>query len=171
MATGPTTSINRDWIRVEFAKGIAAEEELAAEAQARSNAPPDPSLSVLYQEIARADANHREIVEAIATRFGHTPSNTGGGIGEAITRLKDKVASMGSSPIELLGHDLAAKANAIHWYSAWTSAFKALGETASATELDGVLQEEISHRDALQQALNRLVERGAREPATANREP
>jgi hypothetical protein len=162
MATGSTATLNRDWIQAEFAKGIAAEEALSAEAQSRSDAPPDPSLSVLYQEIASADAKHRNVVEAIATRFGHTPTKVGGGIGEAITRLKDKFAAMGSSPIELLGHDLAGKANAIHWYSAWVNTFRSLGETVSATELEGILAEEISHRDALQQALNRLVERGAR---------
>lgn len=168
MATGTTTLINRDWIRSEFTKGIDAEEELSAEAESRSNSPPDPSLSVLYQEIARADARHRDVVEAIATRYGHTPSKSGGGIGNAITRLKDKVASMGSSPLDLLGHDLAEKANAVHWYSAWVSTFNAVGETASASELNAVLEEEISHRDALQQALNRLVERGARQTNTAD---
>jgi rubrerythrin len=168
MATVTNASLNRDWIAEEFAKGIAAEEALSAEAQSRSDAPPDPSLSVLYQEIARADAKHRKIVEAIATRFGHTPNKAGGGITEAIARLKDKFASMGSSPIELLGHDLASKANAIHWYSAWVSTFKAVGETAFAAELEGILEEEISHRDALQQALNRLVERGARDQTVTN---
>ena len=162
MATVTAGTINRDWIQAEFAKGIDAEEELSTEAKGRSDSPPDPSLSVLYHEIAVADAKHRDVVEAIATRYGHTPTKNGGGIGEALSRLKDKVASMGSSPVALIGHDLGLKANAIHWYTAWISTFKALGDAPSAGELETVLKEELTHRDALQQALNRLVERGAR---------
>jgi bacterioferritin (cytochrome b1) len=162
-----TSAINREWIKAEFTKGIAAEEEMFAEAKTRSDSPPDPSLSVLYHEIAAADARHRDQVEAIATRFGHTPTKNGGGIGEALSRLKERVATLGSSPTELVGHHLAMKANAIHWYTAWASTFKAVGETASANELEAILEEENTHRNALQLALNRLVERGAREETTA----
>lgn len=161
MASVTTGTINRDWIQTQFAKGIAAEEDLSTEAKSRSDSPPDPSLSVLYNEIAVADAKHRGVVEAIATRYGHTPTKNSGGIGEALSRLKEKVASIGSSPVELIGHDLGSKANAIHWYTAWISAFKALGDAQSASELETILKEETTHRDALQQALNRLVERGA----------
>ena len=136
MASVSTSGINRDWIETEFSKGIDAEEVMSAEAKARSDSPPDPSLSVLYHEIALADAKHRDVVEAIATRFGHTPMKSGGGIGEAFSRLKEKVATMGSTPIELVGHDLATKANAIHWYTAWTLAFKCSARRYPQAELE-----------------------------------
>ena len=157
-----TPTINRDWIAAEFTKGIAAEQELAAEARARAEAPPDPALGVLYHEIAAADERHRAIVETIATRYGHTPAKgLAGGIGETLSRLKDKVTELGTSPLERIGHDLAAKANAIHWQAAWMHTFEAIGDTESARELAAILTEEKAHRDALQEGLNRMVEHGA----------
>src|SRR4051812_20285794 len=141
-----STSINRDWIASEFAKGIDAEKELLDEAKARSESPPDPSLGVLYHEIAAADERHRAIIETIATRYGHVPSRSvAGGIGETLGRLKDKVSEMGSSPMQLIAHDLSQKANAVHWCTAWVSAFQALGDAESARELSAVLTEQKSH--------------------------
>ncbi|HWE37588.1 MAG TPA: DUF892 family protein [Isosphaeraceae bacterium] len=160
-----TATVARDWIDAEFSRGIDAERGMAEEARARGESPPDPALGVLYHEIAAADERHQAIVETIATRYGHTPSRTtGGGIGETIARLKNKVAHSvsGADALHDLAGDLAAKANAIHWYVAWSAAFAALGDAESARELSAVLTEEQAHRDALQQWLNRLVERGAR---------
>jgi len=159
MATA--TTINRDWIGAEFSTGIEAEQALVDEALARAKSPPDAELGVLYHELAIADERHRLIVETIATRYGHTPSRrVSGGIGETLGRLRDKVGSLGSSPLQLIGHDLMAKANSIHWYTAWVRAFEALGDDVSARELAAVLTEEKAHRDALQEGLNRLVVRG-----------
>src|SRR5207248_5590788 len=127
MAT--VTTINRPWIASEFSKGIEAEQSLMDEAKARAESPPDPSLGVLYHEIATADERHRMIVETIATRYGHTPSRSvAGGIGETLGRLKEKVGEIGSSPMQRLGNDLTAKANAIHWCTAWVHAFQAIGD-------------------------------------------
>jgi hypothetical protein len=155
--------INRAWIATEFSKGIAAEQQLASEARARAETPPDAALGVLYHEIAAADERHRAIVETIATRYGHTPSRGGssGGIGGTISRLKDKVSELGATPPNLVASDLAAKANAIHWTTAWVHTFEAIGDGESARELAAILTEETAHRDALQEALNRLVARGA----------
>ena len=112
MATA--TTIHRDWIAAEFSKGIEAEQTLIDEARARAQSPPDPALQVLYNEIAAADERHRGVVETIATRYGHTPTRSvAGGIGEALGRLKEKVGEIGSTPLQLVGQDLAAKANAI----------------------------------------------------------
>ena len=167
-------SINREWVSAEFSKGIDAEQEAADDAKARAESPPDPSLGVLYHEIAEADGRHRLVVEAIATRYGHTPSRgLGGGIGEAIGRFKDQVAERmaGATPMEKVAHDLTTKANAIHWYQAWIHAFETLGEADSVRELSALLTEEEAHRDALQASLGNLVARGARvaepTPATA----
>lgn len=154
---------NREWIAAELAKGIAAEAQQAETARHRVAAPPDPSLGALYGEIAEADERHRLIVEAIATRFGHTPTRptATGGLGEAITRLKDRVVTGNTgTALELIGKDLAAKANATHWYTAWIEAFEAIGEAESARELAAVRTEEQAHRDALQKALTMLVTRG-----------
>ena len=160
MATGP--KINRAWIASEFSKGIDAVQALIDEAKARAESPPDPSLGVLYHEIAAAEERHRAIVETIATRYGHTPSRSvAGGIGETLGRLKDRVSEMGSTPLRNLGHDLAVKANAIHWCIAWVQAFQAIGDAESARELAAVLTEERAHRDALQEGLNRLVTQGS----------
>ncbi|MBX6316256.1 MAG: hypothetical protein IRY99_25585 [Isosphaeraceae bacterium] len=157
-----STTTNRDWIATEFSKGIDAERDLAAVARARAASPPDSTLAVLYHEIAEADERHRAIVETIATRYGHTPSKaTTGGLAETIGRLKEKVSELGTAPHERLGQDLAAKANAIHWCTAWVHTFETIGDTESARELATVLTEEKAHRDALQEGLNRLVERGA----------
>jgi len=159
MATA--TTINRDWIAAEFSKGIEAEQALREEARARAESPPDAELGVLYHELATADERHRLIVETIATRYGYTPSRTlAGGIGETLGRLRDKVGSLGSSPLQQIGHDLMAKANAVHWCTAWVHAFQVLGDAESARELAAVLTEEKAHCDALQEGLNRLVARG-----------
>ena len=159
MATA--TTINRDWIAAEFSKGIEAEQALVEEARARAESPPDAELGVLYHELATADERHRLIVETIATRYGHTPSRSvAGGIGETLGRLRDKVGALGSSPLQQIGHDLMAKANSVHWCTAWVHAFEALGDAESARELAAVLTEEKAHRDALQEGLNRLVARG-----------
>jgi hypothetical protein len=166
-ASTPTT-VNRAWIEAEFSKGIAGEQDLMELAKARALAPPDPSLGVVYNEIAAADERHCGTVETIATRYGHTPSQSvAGGIGETFGRLKDKVGEMGVAPLQRLGNDLAAKANAIHWMTAWVQTFEAIGDTVSATELTAVLNEEKTHRDALQAGLNRMVTAGAvgEEPA------
>ena len=107
MATG--TTAQRDWIATEFSKGIDAEHAMISECKARAESPPDPSLQVLYHEIATADERHLEIVETVATRYGHTPSHgMSGGIGETIGRLKGKVGELGASPQLLISHDLAA---------------------------------------------------------------
>lgn len=160
MATG--TTMQRDWIASEFSKGIDAEQSLVDEARARAESPPDPSLQVLYHEIAAADERHRALLETIAVRYGHTPSRSvGGEIGGTLGRLKDKVGTLMSTPLQRVGHDLTAKANAIHWYRAWIHTFQTLGDAESARELSAILTEESSHRDALQEGLNRLVLQGA----------
>jgi hypothetical protein len=160
MAT--VTTINRDWIAAQFSKGIDAEQALMDNARLRAESPPDPTLGVLYHEIAVADERHRAIVETIATRYGHVPSRrVAGGIGETLGRLKDKVGEMGSIPLQRLGHDLVNKANAIHWYTAWIQTFQAIGDAESSRELSAILIEEKAHRDALQEGLNRMVIQGA----------
>jgi hypothetical protein len=90
-----------------------------------------------------------------------------GGIGETLGRLKEKVGEIGTTPLQRVGHDLAAKANAIHWQTAWIRAFQALGDADSARELAAVLAEESAHRDALQEGLNRMVTAGATGEAAA----
>jgi hypothetical protein len=160
MATVSPT--NREWIASEFSKGVEAEQALADEAKTRAESPPDPSLGVLYHEISAADERHRTIVETIATRYGYTPSRSvTGGIGETLGRLKEKVSQIGSTPLQRLGSDLGAKANAIHWTTAWVQTFQAIGDAESARELAAVLTEQKAHRDALQEGLNRLVTQGA----------
>lgn len=155
---------NREWIAAEFSKGIAAEESMATECRARAEAPPDPAMAVLYSQVAADDERHRAIVETIATRYGHTPSRGRGtgGIGEALIRLKDKVTDIGTTPLQHLADDLRAKADTIHWTTAWVHAFEAIGDPESGRELAAILTEDKTHLDALQEALNRLVEAGAR---------
>jgi len=156
------SAINRAWIAQEFSKGIDAEHDLMEEAKSRAESPPDPSLGVLYHEVAAADERHRTIIETIATRYGHTPSRSvAGGIGETLERLKGKVGELGSSALQRLSHDLTAKANVIHWCTAWVQTFQTIGDAESARELAAVLTEEKAHRDALQEGLNRMVTRGA----------
>jgi len=152
------STINRAWISAEFSKGIESEQAMVDEAKSRAEAPPDPTMAVLYNEIAAADERHRLIIETIATRYGYTPSRSvASGIGETLGRLKEKVSEIGMSPLERIGHDLAARANAIHWSTAWVQAFQSIGDAESARELAAVLTEEKAHRDALQEGLNRLL--------------
>ncbi|MDR3634416.1 MAG: hypothetical protein P4L84_11475 [Isosphaeraceae bacterium] len=166
MATA-NIAIDRDWIASEFSKGIDNEQSLLDEARSRSESPPDPTLGVLYHQIATADERHRGIVETIATRYGHTPSRSvAGGIGETLGRLKDKVNELSTTPLQRLGHDLASRASAIHWYTAWIEAFQRLGDAESAGALAAILTEEKAHRDALQEGLNRMVTQGATGEAT-----
>lgn len=156
-----TTTVNREWIAAELAKGIAAEDELADDAAARAKSPPDPALSVLYHEIAEADARHKDLVETVAIRYGYTPPKSlGGGIGKALSSIRDSVNAIGTTPAEQVAVDLKHKANSIHWYTAWVRAFEAIGDSQSAGELNGALAEESAHRDALQQGLDRLVLQG-----------
>ncbi|HEU5118071.1 MAG TPA: hypothetical protein VFT74_15720 [Isosphaeraceae bacterium] len=154
---------NREWIAAEFSKGIEAEHRLSTEARARAENPPHPSLAVLYNQIADEDERHRAVIETIATRYGHTPSRSaGGGLGETLSRLTDKVTEMNSNAMQLVSGDLAARANAIHWTAAWVHAFEEIGDGESARELASLLTEEKAHQDALQEALNRFVAEGAR---------
>ena len=121
---------------------------------------------MLYHEIAAADARHKSIIETIATRYGfNPPRSSGGGIGETLSRFKDKMGEMGSSAQQRVEGDLAAKASSIHWCTAWVQAFQAIGDAESTRELASVLTEEKSHHDALQEGLNRLVIQGATTPA------
>jgi hypothetical protein len=160
MSTAPT--VKRDWIVSEFSKGIEAEQSLGTHAESTASNPPDPSLGILYHEIASDDKRHQMIVETIATRYGYNPGKaTGGGIGGTLGRLRDKVGEIGSTPQTRLAHDLAAKADSIHWTTAWVHTFQTIGDTESARELASVLTEEKAHHDALQEGLNRLVARGA----------
>ena len=161
MATA--SPVNRTWIASELVKLVAIERALADGARARADSPPDPSLGVVYGEIAAADERHVAAIETIATRYGHTPTlGVGGGVGEALGRLKEKVGELGSGPLDRLARDLAAKAEATHWLVAWVGTLQALGDDASAREVAAVLAEEQRHRDALQAGLNRLVEAVAR---------
>ena len=160
MATAP--SVHKEWILAEFTKGIDAENSLQHDAEATAASPPDPSLGVLYHEIAAADGRHRVIVETIATRYGYNPG-TGltGGLAKAIGRLKQSVGEIGSTPQVRVANDLSAKASAMHWTTAWVAAFQTIGDAESARELASVLTEQKAHHDALQEGLNRLVARGA----------
>ena len=160
MTASPT--VNQTWIVSEMVRLLVAERSMSENAGARAASLPDPSLGIVYHEIAAADEKHAAIIETIATRYGHTPGSAAGGIGEAFGRFKDKVVGLGTASIELLAADLAAKSAAIHWYAAWVHTLEATGDAESAQQLAAVLAEELAHRDALQHGLNRLVEQGAR---------
>ena len=98
-----TTAIDRAWIASEFLKIVDSERSLATDAKARAESPPMPALAVLYHEIADQDERHVAVLKTIATRYGHTPTrSTGGGVGEALTRLKDKVVTLGVGPTDLV---------------------------------------------------------------------
>ena len=136
---------------------------MAQEARDRVGSPPEPSLGVLYGQIAEADERHHSAVETVAIRYGASPSRgLGGGISETLGRLKDKVTSIGTTPQEYVAQDLGRKASAIHWYTAWVHAFEEIGDTESARELAAILTEEKAHHDALQDVLKGMVARGAR---------
>ena len=155
-------SIDREWIVAQFSRGIDAERALEADALATAKSPPDPSLAVLYNQIAEEDKRHGGIIETIATRYGYLPTSaSGGGLTGTLGRLKEAMTEMGSTPQQRLEHDLAAKASSIHWATAWVFAFGQVGDAASAGEMATVLNEEKAHHDALQQGLNLLLTRGA----------
>jgi hypothetical protein len=156
--TMPT--IDREWITSELDKGLAAERTLAAEARARAESPPDPTLSLIYNELAAAEDRHHLILEIIATRYGHTPTRDAGGgsIGGTFGWLRGKVTELGSSPFDRLTYDLVARASSVLWYTAWVHTFEAVGDAESARELMAVLTEKRVHCEALQRGLNRLVE-------------
>jgi hypothetical protein len=154
--------VNREWIATEFSKGIQAEQALESNAEASAASPPEPSLALLYHEIAAADARHRKIVETIATRYGYNPSpSSSPGISGAIHRLRERVSSIGASPHQRIEHDLLAKASAVSWCTAWIQAFQAIGDAESARQLAAIETEEKSHLAALQEGLNRLIIQGA----------
>ena len=156
-----TTAIDRDWIAAELTKIIASERSLAVDVKSRADAPPDPSLTVLYHEIAADDERHLRVLETIAIRYGYTPSRAEGlGVGGTLGRLKDRVASLGTSAADRLSQDLLTKAEAIHRETAWVHAFEAIGDAESARDLAGVLAEDRKHEDALLESLKRLIEQG-----------
>ena len=161
MATDET--IDRDWIVAQFSQGIHAEIAMRTDAEATADSPPDPSLAVLYHQIAKDDERHGNLIATIATRYGYQASkNKSGGLSGTFERLKDAVSELGSSPQQRLEHDLAAKASAIHWATSWVYTFEQINDTASAQELGTLLTEEKSHHAALQQGLNLLLAQGAR---------
>jgi len=154
-----TTTIDRAWIASEFLKIVTSERSLVADAKDRAKSPPIPVLAVLYHEIAEQDERHIAVLETIATRYGHTPTrSTGGGVGETLGRLKDKVVALGTGPTDLLRHDLTAKADAIDYQSAWAHAFESIGDSQSARDLAAVLTEDQAHHDALLEGLKRMLE-------------
>jgi hypothetical protein len=167
------TSIDRSWVLTEFVKEIDVERTLASDAKTRAEAPPDRAMGVLYHEIAAADDRHVMVIERIATRYGHTPSQPqGSAIGHALGQLKEKIVELGRVPMEQLSLDLAAKARSVQWLTAWLSAFEAIGDCETARELSTVLTEDRAHLDALQQSFNRMVEQNARGPVeTTNGQP
>jgi hypothetical protein len=115
-------------------------------------------MSVLYHEIAAADERHRAIVETIATRYGHVPARSVARRHRRDPRSAEGQGQRdGSSPMQLISHDLNMKANAVHWSTAWVQAFEAIGDSQSARELSAVLTEQKSHCVALQDGLNRMV--------------
>jgi hypothetical protein len=157
------SSIDRAWIASEFAKDVDAERSLAADALVRADSPPEPSMSVIYHEIAADVERHAAVVETIAVRYGHTPPRgVGAGIGAILGRIKDRVGELGSIALSRLSGDLAAKADAIHRHTAWVHTLTALGDAESARELAAVVAEEQTHRDALLESFGRLVEQAAR---------
>ena len=161
MATAST--IDSTSISSEMVKQIDSERTLAADAKARAESPPSPSLSVLYHEIAAADERHVSALEKIATRYGHTPTRSeAGGVVETLGRIRDRVTGLGSSYMDLLIQDLAAKANAINLRTAWIHGFESLGDAESARELSTIVSEDQAHRDALLEGLKRMVEQAAR---------
>ena len=152
-----STAIDRAWIASELLKIVGSERSLAADARVRAESPPLPELTVLYHEIADQDERHVAILETIATRYGHTPTRfTGGGIGETLGLLKDKVVAIGASPTDLLRQDLTAKAEAIDWQSAWAHALESIGDAESARDLATVMAEDKAHHDALLEGLKRV---------------
>ena len=153
------SSTGQSWIVTELLKLGELERSFAASAKARALSPPEPELAVLYHEISDQDEKHATQLETIAIRYGHTPSRpTGGGVSEALGRLKDKVAEIGTSSMDLVRHDLAAKSHIIHEQSAWVHALECLEDAAGAGELSKILKEEQTHHDALLQLLLKMLE-------------
>jgi hypothetical protein len=172
MDMAETPSIDRVWIASQLVKGIEAERSLAIDAKAKAESPPDAVLCVLYREIATADERHASIVEKIAARYGHTPSQSAGsGIARAIGHLRDKVVGLGSDAGDQLILDVTAKAQSVHWHATWVHAFEAIGDCESARELSAVLAEEQTHCDALQHGLNRVIEHHARGADEIKKDP
>lgn len=162
MPTKKKPKIDREWILAQFSKGIDAEHSMRADAESTADSPPDPMLAVLYHQIAKDDERHGTAIETIATRYGYLASqHKSGGLGETIGRLKDAVSEIGSTPQQRLEQDLASKASAIHWATAWVYTFEQIGDAASSQELAAVLAEEKAHHAALQQGLNQLLLNGA----------
>lgn len=158
-----TDEVDRVWVATEFVKVIDRERSILTVAKGRAEAPPAPILAVLYHEIAENDQRHVGVLEIIATRYGHTPKRgEGTGVGETLGRLRDTVTNLGTSFLELLSQDVASKAEAIQWETAWQQTFKAIGDEESGRELELILTEDMKHKEALQEALNRMVEKGAR---------
>jgi hypothetical protein len=158
-----TMMINKTWVVSELMKLVEAERSMAGGIGARSETPPDESLSFVYHEISTADERHAQIIETIATRYGFTPSRgASGGIGEALGRLKERFAAIGSNPIERLLVDMSAKAEAIHRYTAWVHALESTGDAASGNEMATILADEQVHLDALQAGLDRLIEQATK---------
>jgi hypothetical protein len=150
--------VDRDWIKSELVKGLAAERTLAAEARARAESPPDLSLAIIYGQLATAEDRLHSILEIIAARYGHTPTHRlGGGIGESFGWLRGKMSEVGSSPFDRLTYDLVARATSVLWCTAWIHTFETIGDVESARELAAVLTETKAHCEALQGGLNRLV--------------
>src|SRR3954462_15858412 len=124
--------IDRDWIASELAKGFAAERTLAADARARAESPPAPTLSGLYHQMATDDDRHRLTFVVIAIRYGDNPTrDSGGGLGGTLRRLKGQVTELGPSPLDRLFHDLQDRVDSMDWCTTWIHTFQALGDAES----------------------------------------
>jgi hypothetical protein len=157
-----STVVNKDWIVAEFIKLADAERWMAGGTGPNPKTPPDETLSCVYHEMSAADERHCQALKTIAARYGYVPVRTeGGGIGEALGRLKDKFSSLGSDSIERLVADISAKAEAIHRYTAWVNVFESMGDSVSGEELTAIVADEQLHLETLHSALTRLIEKAA----------
>ena len=90
------TTVDRDWIATEFAKGIDAEAQMAHDAEGPRRSPrPSRRWASSTARSPRPTSAIATSVETVAIRYGHTPgagARLAGGIGETLGRLKDKVS-------------------------------------------------------------------------------
>jgi rubrerythrin len=153
---------DRGWIAGELSKAIEAEASRAARHESQAESPPDPGLAALYHEMAEAGCRHRDALELVAIRYGHTPARSApGAIRGIIDKVKTAIGDSTSDASERVAADLSEAAGAVHRYTAWAQALKALGDEQGACELTKIIDEESGHCGRLQEALNRLIREAA----------
>lgn len=143
-------NVDRDWIKKQFGKGIAAEESLIRAEKEHRDHMRVPDAAGIYEQIIRDDEKHLDAMKAIAARYGLQNTGPMETVGGLLGGLKSAMESVvAADPFQTVGDDLMLKSNAINYDYVWGEIFNGIGDEASANEMKQAATDDEGHRRLL----------------------